>query len=190
MNVERRYTCPKCSNRFIREDTDIGIHLPLPEETKELELKLTNLLRNYFNQTAKGYLCSSCNEISDVPYEERITNAPEALMIQLKRFKPNAKRTMIKNKVSVKISPYLQLSAYTKLRTPKSLRYQLIAVTKHTGTLNRGHYVTVGLTPRGNWIEADDSTLRRADVEAAVAPRSPWTPYLLYYKRLHGTAKG
>ena len=187
LNIERRYTCPNCSYCFTHDENEFGIQLPLPVEKKEH--KLTNILKSYFNfQTVANYFCSACGKTDEFAYKERIKTAPEALIIHLKRFKPNAKMVMIKNKVSVKISPYLQLSEYTKPRVAGSLRYQLVAVTKHKGGLLSGHYVTVSLTPRGNWIEADDATLRRADINAAVAPPSPWTPYVLYYKRLHGTA--
>ena len=128
----------------------------------------------------------ACTKLGGHRYKERITPAPEAFVIHIVRFTTaSGGKTSSKNTAHVKKATYLQPSQYTEPKVPGSLRCQLVAVSKHRGNLESSYYITMTLTPRGNWIEANDRVLHSVDVKEVVATKDRFTPYMLFYKRLH-----
>ena len=65
-----------------------------------------------------------------------------------------------------------------------SLRYQLLAVVHHKGTLARGHYISVTRTPQGEWQCQNDHKVAAANLKDATNPRNGFTPYLLFWRKI------
>lgn len=90
------------------------------------------------------------------------------------------------NKAQVPFSEHLDLSSFIDGRS--TLKYRLLAVVHHTGSLQSGHYQAVAKGPSGNWEEIEDMQVRsaRVSVKNATDPAKPWSPYLLFWERIGG----
>ena len=186
--VERTLKCPHCKAEThppVNPVDELGLTIQL-RAGRQVN-RLTTLIKDYFEgDVSPERRCENCPRTSDTPTKARILAAPEALIIMIVRFKLLQGGTkQRKDSKRVIISPYLSLSEYAVPRISGSLRYQLVSVANHSGTMTGGHHITTTLTPRRNWIQANDSRLSKADFEAAVDPEGNFTPYILFYKRLH-----
>lgn len=76
----------------------------------------------------------------------------------------------------------LDLSAF--IDGPSTLKYRLVAVVNHRGSLGSGHYMTVARGPSGHWEEMNDSNVKTVRLKDALRPKTPFSPYLLFYERL------
>lgn len=66
------------------------------------------------------------------------------------------------------------------------LRYRLLAVVHHSGSLHNGHYKAVAKNPSGIWEEIEDMQVRSKNVTIndATRPVGGWSPYLLFWEKV------
>ena len=84
----------------------------------------------------------------------------------------------------IPFSENLDLSAHVEGRA--TLKYRLLAVVHHLGTIDSGHYITVAKGPGHNWEQIDDARVRSASTKAALKPEDSFLPYLLFWQREGG----
>ncbi|MCJ1438293.1 hypothetical protein MMC27_007681 [Xylographa pallens] len=213
----RRTTFFKCCSRVL---TSYDNEYTLAVNCKEGEREPQEI-RHLIKQAMKGYVelaCSVCGDgISNRKSPINIEAAPAVLAIQIRRFSwDQVKEAQGKITEIVKFGPHLDLSRYYLPNKPvrkQSLRYELVGVISHAGTLDRGHYTAtvrqpgkisesiiksnenakrgrppavVDLLADGEWKLADDSEVTDsslAAVEQTDANPGVFTPYMLFYKR-------
>ncbi|MCJ1384947.1 ubiquitin-specific protease ubp2 [Xylographa soralifera] len=178
-------------------------------------------IRNLIKQTMIGYIevaCPKCGKReSNRKYHLHIEAAPAVLAIHIRRFDWEMENDRLKkiNDV-VSFGPRLDLSKYYVPNKPvrkQSLKYKLVGVVNHQGTLKGGHYIATVKQPDidegpktkpdkktkrgrssdaadapadGKWMLADDgkiSVSSLAEAQSTRETRGGFTPYILFYKR-------
>lgn len=151
--------------------------------------------------------CERCKQRSPHSKRLQVYRPPRVLWITLKRFSPrnggssssflsfSRFRSASKNNAQVVVEDTLDLEPYCNALGLSSgngghgrpLRYQLIAVSHHSGSLEGGHYTaTCRSCSDGSWYAFNDSSVRRdARPQGASA-----TAYVLFYRLLPGGGEG
>ena len=169
----------------------------------------------------KGYVELACSVCGDGTSKRKscinIEAAPAVLAIQIRRFSWD-RATAAHGKITeiVQFGPHLDLSRYYIPNKPirkQSLRYELVGVISHAGTLDHGHYTATVRQPgqasdsisksnenakrgrpsdavdplaNGEWKLANDSEVTDSSLAAVKQTSSipgVFTPYMLFYKR-------
>lgn len=109
-----------------------------------------------------------------------MVTGPDLLMVVLGRWNLNLTR----NVARITFAPDLDLTAYTSPST--DLRYRILSVVQHQGTLHNGHYKALTKCPNGKWQEVEDHHVRDRKQQDALnpAPSNNWVPYTLLYSRV------
>ncbi|KAL8958072.1 MAG: hypothetical protein Q9183_005910, partial [Haloplaca sp. 2 TL-2023] len=111
-----------------------------------------------------------------------LSQGPDILITQLSRFQPGEKGEYEKKIQRVSYNEILSLSRYVKNEVP--LKYRLLAVILHTGTLDGGHYITIGKTPGAQWAKYNDKMVQQSSLNEALGlSNSEFTPYLLFWQK-------
>lgn len=156
-------------------------------------LQLDDCLRAFFSKEKldgqNQYHCDNCKTKRDAVKSVNLAHAPQILCVHLKRFNKvngwglgNAKNTTMVNFPvdGLDMSPYLHEVAQKAGGNPSQCVYDLISVVKHTGTVNRGHYIANCRNMVNNkWYEYDD------DLRYEISTDSLQTSdvYLLLYSK-------
>ena len=205
------YEC--CSEVTYTSQEEFNIYVG-PAIGERAPQKLRSLIRQGMKDRV-AMSCSVCGEISNRKCRTNIAAAPAVLVIHINRFHrdPSSQRYS-KGHAIVRFGPRLDLSRYylpNKPVRPQSLRYQLVGVISHAGTLNGGHYIATVRQPDkdptatpnqnnkrrrssdstdtpddGKWKLANDDRITNsslADVQQEVSRQGVFTPYMLFYKR-------
>ncbi|KAL8807051.1 MAG: hypothetical protein Q9200_004825 [Gallowayella weberi] len=113
-------------------------------------------------------------------YDKSIGRGPDLLCTLFNRFEEvNGKYR--KSKSHVEFGEYLDLSRFVKNKT--TLRYRLCAAIHHSGTKERGHYISVARTPGGQWVRHNNEEVIPVSLEEALHPTGGFTPYLLLWQK-------
>ena len=160
-------------------------------QTQHHPKPLISLINDYFApEVLNDWECSSCHNMGGTHFSH-IVAAPDLLVIMLVRHAVDwTTGTASKREDIVNITPRVELSRFyfdAGARRGK-LNYELVAVTKQMGTLDRGHYRAYGKQPNGRWKQADNDKITNSSFYEATrgdSPRQePFTPYQLFYKRV------
>ncbi len=125
------------------------------------------------------WFCARCDCLTNANKKIELWTLPKVLILQLKRFNYDLSN-------NVKIDTFIEypvdlldLSDYVKnAEYNKTIRYDLVAVSVHTGNLVGGHYITYGRNFRsGNWYRFDDQHVSKANVTEIVTRDA----YILVY---------
>lgn len=146
---------------------------------------LLGLIDDFFNeeQLDGSYECSKCSKSTKAVKKSQLClPLPRVLLIHLKRFTFNQYSN---DKIDTLI-PYpltdLDLSEYIFKRDSSQLsstKYDLVAVSNHTGTLNCGHYTTYAKNQDDKqWYSFDDRYVRKIENEQEVITKNA---YILVY---------
>lgn len=125
-----------------------------------------------------------CGASATVTRKQTIVAAPEVLAIHLKRFEYRITGALAKINTPVRYGSELDLARYADktLDVSKGLKYRLLAVVAHMGSLNSGHYIAFGRSSAGVFC-LDDDDVSKAEVADLLFPPKPFTPYILFYTR-------
>jgi len=116
----------------------------------------------------------------DAARATRIWKSPDVLILSIKRFTMSGGkvRTMIKYPLEgLDMSPYCIGPSLHK----KNNIYDLTGVVIHMGILFGGHYLCLCRNPGGNWVVANDMTVKRLDPKSVENHRDAYT--LIYQRR-------
>ena len=170
----------KCDNcheisQQTNPDKILGVNLQNPGPLKRL-------LRHevFAPATMTGWRCQLCQFVATTELVKslELATTPEILVVEFRRFSSNRQ----KDNVHIPFTQWLDLTRHTINRTPT--KYRLMAVIHHSGTLDRGHYVTVARGPGGNWQRMNDQVVTDVTVTEALRPSNDFTPYLLFYAKI------
>ncbi|KAL8866394.1 MAG: hypothetical protein Q9174_006328, partial [Haloplaca sp. 1 TL-2023] len=115
-------------------------------------------------------------------YVTHLNQGPDILLTQLNRFQQDEKESWVKNSQRVSYDETLDLSPYVK--NGVSLKYRLLAIVLHWGTLLAGHYKTIGKTPGGQWATYNNEDVQQSSLKEALGlGNSEFTPYLLFWQK-------
>ena len=179
-----KMVCRRCGDETkldTRQNEDLILSIKYSKASS-----LEKLLRHvtFGRSTVQGRRCEKCKNASDTPRTERILTAPEVLVIQLHRFSEVSSifGGFKKDQEPVPFPELLDLTEFTETAT--DLKYSLLSVIQHLGSRESGHYKIIAKGPSEKWEEIEDEMVRRVRVDAALNPRSPWTPYMLFYAKV------
>lgn len=108
------------------------------------------------------WVCDHCTRKNKTARRGVIRDAPEILLVQVNRFKPDKRgRQPRKLKTSVNFDEFLDITSHFKGYSGDApdgrLRYQLFAAVYHSGkTISNGHYYTYARGPTGFWSCIND----------------------------------
>ncbi|CAF4502023.1 unnamed protein product [Rotaria sp. Silwood1] len=154
---------------------------------------LANLLADYFREDYLDgdYHCLKCSKSTVAQHKSYLClPLPHVFIIQLKRFMYDVNSN---EKIDTYISfPLygLDLNEYTvtdndnKPENSSSTKYDLIAVSNHTGSLLSGHYTTYAKNTKDeNWYLFDDRYVRKLDSDKDIVTKNA---YILVYVQKTG----
>ena len=136
-----------------------------------------------------GVRCSTCGQVSSMYKEKKICRLPKILAIHLKRFEFNDQGDKKKKNDSVEI-PLTLTELDTLFYDPEAefdfrKKYNLYAISRHSGTINSGHYVADvnNVNFKGDkfrdqftWYSWNDDNVQRSRPTL-----NGETPYILFY---------
>ncbi|CAJ0633733.1 13751_t:CDS:10 [Entrophospora sp. SA101] len=142
------------------------------------------------------YRCEQCKSLNDCQKTLRITQLPEILCIQLKRFRFDP---YFSSKIATQVQfpmenldmrPYCKESISKKncdspgisekQESLKVTKYDLYALIHHRGGLSGGHYIAYAKNPiDGNWYEFDDMFVTKKSADEIMKIEA----YILFYSK-------
>lgn len=131
--------------------------------------------------------CRVCAAPKCARKELALWSLPQLLVLSLKRFEVCGRtRRKVETLVTFPVHEVLDLGAEVAGPTAGTAHYRLVGVVKHSGSLQRGHYVACVRADDGQWYEFNDALVRRVG-DVAADLRSP-APYVLFYERVEPDA--
>ncbi len=111
--------------------------LSLPVENT-LEKCISSFLKDVTIDKSDRYKCDKCQKVTKKRIRNELCKLPDIFVFHLKRFTyPQLKK--IKGRVTY--SPTMEMSKFAKNALDEETEYELVALTVHIGTLNKGHYI-------------------------------------------------
>eukprot|EP00511_Aplanochytrium_stocchinoi_P004660 CAMPEP_0204824586 /NCGR_PEP_ID=MMETSP1346-20131115/2576_1 /ASSEMBLY_ACC=CAM_ASM_000771 /TAXON_ID=215587 /ORGANISM="Aplanochytrium stocchinoi, Strain GSBS06" /LENGTH=543 /DNA_ID=CAMNT_0051951799 /DNA_START=67 /DNA_END=1698 /DNA_ORIENTATION=- len=177
-SLESQVQCQHC--KAVSRTRDPFLDLSLDISTAQtVDDALKHFAAKEILDVDNQWLCTKCHKKGNCEKSMRIRNAPNTLVIHLKRFGFG--------RSSRKLSSHTKFS--TELRLDKTLfadqqsddiRYSLYGVLVHSGiTANSGHYVAYVKASNGLWYEMDDVVVRQVGSPVVLSQNA----YLLFYCR-------
>ncbi|RZF33341.1 hypothetical protein LSTR_LSTR007686 [Laodelphax striatellus] len=173
-------TCGHCSTTY---DPFWDLSLSLPDRISHVRLTqcLDTFTRDEVLEANEMPTCSKCKTRRKCTKSLKIQRLPMILVLHLKRFSPSESSRHRKMTTLVDFPlENLDLGPYTEGSSSSSAAaslYNLVAVSKHSGTIMSGHYVAI-CRQNDQWIEFNDErvTVRGSSIGCGDA-------YLLFYER-------
>ncbi|KAI6244216.1 putative ubiquitin carboxyl-terminal hydrolase 16 [Aphelenchoides fujianensis] len=170
-------TCGQCSNRRGQPEMVRELNLSFPPNSGYATCDLKDMLKHFFaSERMTGYKCENCHQVGTTR-RWFILQAPNILIIQLKRFRPNSSK--LQNEVKVPLG--LDLAEFASNKAPPAnYQYRLYGYISHYGSsIHSGHYVARMRGFNDKWYKFDDSEV------------SDWKggtyfgkdPYILFYHK-------
>lgn len=160
-------------------------------DTGEQELDVARLLEMFVEDEQLGpedaWYCSKCKEHKEAWKKLEFHQTPPVLVLQLKRFQYTRwSRERLNTPVRFPLEG-LDLAPFctdTSKKGPEPVQtvYDLVALSKHIGSLGGGHYVAYCRSSLdGEWYFYDDGSVRRVMAEEVEADKVG--AYVLFYLR-------
>lgn len=173
-------TCGGCS--AIDDTKEITTFLPLPlsnENINHKQVLLEDLIRDFCQEDNLDgiYYCHLCSKYNKAKQKTTICSPlPRALIIQLKRFPFDGTNKKIDTFVRYKLQHLNLLSNDDK--------YELCAVSSHTGNLAGGHYTALAKNIMNKqWYQFNDNYVTKKNSQFAVIRNA----YILVYLKVEET---
>ncbi|CAJ0766476.1 19575_t:CDS:10, partial [Entrophospora sp. SA101] len=222
--LESKIRCLKCKKDYFKEDRfyDLSIQINKKYKSRNIDSALSmglfvGTLKNALgigghnaslhdclaefcateNLAGKDkYQCEQCKSLNDCQKTLRITQLPEILCIQLKRFHFDP---YVSSKIATHVQfpmenldmrPYCKESVSKencdspgiseKRESLKVTKYDLYALIHHRGGLAGGHYIAYAKNPiDGNWYEFDDMFVTKKSADEIMKIEA----YILFYSK-------
>lgn len=128
------------------------------------------------------WYCNECKKLTNAEKSISFRELPKILIIQLKRFNYDL-RSYLKIDTTIKYPlEGLDLRKYVSDQDQyKNVRYELVAVSNHYGSLLCGHYTTYGKNTENNqWYSYDDKWVDKIDKSRVESNKDA---YVLIYRQ-------
>jgi len=172
-------TCNKKQHVDTIDEITTFLPLPLPpmEPYGDTTLILEDLIADFCqeDELTGQYYCQKCDLCLSARQKTTIIQPlPRALIIQLKRFPFDNTNRKIDTLVQYKLE-------YRNLLSDND-KYELCAVSLHSGSLAGGHYTTMARNYNTkNWYRFDDSYIKEVDSKQVLTPFIARQAYILVY---------
>lgn len=173
--------CTHCGHCSVTFDPFWDLSLPIPQKTGQLRLSqcLESFTREEILDGDEKPTCSKCKERRKCTKSFSIQRFPKILVIHLKRFSPTER---FRGKLNVTVDfplENLDMSNYAADNvTP--CRYNLYAISNHSGTTYSGHYTAYCRHPfTKTWHEYNDSRVSSISPKSIVSGEA----YVLFYEQ-------
>jgi ubiquitin C-terminal hydrolase len=171
--IESEVECRECEKSVKTYDSFSFLPLPIPDSSKSSS---TCDIDDCFDEFCKTehidqygkWFCEKCGELTNAKKSIKLWKLPQILIIQLKRFDYDLRSyAKINTRVTYPLKS-LDVNYHVSNSNPekdKSIRYDLVAVSNHWGSLLGGHYTTYGKISQTNkwflyndkWVDPIDS---------------------------------
>nr|CAI5844902.1 unnamed protein product [Callosobruchus analis] len=174
--------CTFCGHSSVTFDPFWDLSLPIPQRTGLLRLSqcLDSFTREETLDGDEKPTCSKCKERRKCTKSLSIHKFPKILVIHLKRFSPSER---FRGKLSVTVDfplEGLDMSNYASDNNAAQCRYNLYAISNHSGTTYSGHYTAYCRHPyTGHWHEYNDSRVSSISSKSLVSGEA----YVLFYEQ-------
>ncbi|MBA3954920.1 ubiquitin carboxyl-terminal hydrolase [Candidatus Dependentiae bacterium] len=186
VGLESSVTCSSCKTKYTTYDHATELNLDL-----NCSQSVQGCLENFFAaehlKDDNKYYCSKCKTKNEATKQLSLQNAPEILVVQLKRFDNLLRKITTPVKVNL---TNLEVPAGSK---GQRTSYQLVGFVAHIGSLDGGHYVAYTKDIKSNiWHYCNDASITQCnyieDFETYGCAKTQLsaigqTPYLLFYKK-------
>uniref|UniRef100_A0A1Y1K5I3 Ubiquitin carboxyl-terminal hydrolase n=1 Tax=Photinus pyralis TaxID=7054 RepID=A0A1Y1K5I3_PHOPY len=174
--------CTHCGHCSVTFDPfwDLSLSIPQrPSGSLRLQQCLDHFTREETLDGDEKPTCSKCKERRKCTKSFTIQKFPKILVIHLKRFSPTER---FRGKLSSTIDfplENLDLRNYAADNSPSECRYNLYAISNHSGTTYSGHYTAYCRHPYSQtWHEYNDSRVSSISPKMLVSGEA----YVLFYE--------
>ncbi|KAI3652570.1 hypothetical protein MP228_001995 [Amoeboaphelidium protococcarum] len=174
--------CGSCGSESITKDPMLDLTLDIAN-CPSVDRALQKFKRADDLSGCNSYKCEKCKKTTNAQKSMSISQVPNVLTIQLKRFGFGSFGGMMKLKKHVAFPETLDLSpALAKSVAQQSgTKYQLFAVLVHSGgSANSGHYYSYVKSPSGMWYQMDDTDVSKVKLSTVLSQQA----YMLFYTRI------
>ncbi|CAF3399485.1 unnamed protein product [Rotaria socialis] len=176
-------TCNNCKQTDTTDETTTFLPLAIPERMPydDGNILLEDLIRDFCqeNELDGEYYCYRCKTCQSARQKTTIIQPlPRALIIQLKRFPYDGTSRKLNTLVKYKLEHRNLLS--------KNDRYELCAISMHSGSLAGGHYTAIGKNDKTKkWHRFDDNYVENVESKMLLVPFIATQAYILIYALKH-----
>ena len=171
--LRSRVACGKCPYVSDTYQSFLDISLEVTKGVQDVRRALRMFTAVEQLDASNAWRCSNCNKMSQAKKQLTIQEAPNVLVLQLKRFSHYGKLSK-----HVAFQEKLELGSAMSQKSPAL--YNLYAVLVHSGSsMNSGHYYAFVKDTSGSWYEMNDSSVRWVSVQTVLKQQA----YMLFYTR-------
>lgn len=172
--MRQQITCTKCKCPSSTYEATLVLSLDCLGTVGQ---GLSRLTANELLTGKNKYKCGTCKTMQDARKQTTIYNAPENLIIHLKRFHFAGKSSKLTK--PVEFEQRLDLGQYMSPGRPSGI-YKLVGVLVHQGSsASTGHYYAFGKGSHGTWNEFNDTSVSQSGIERVLRQQA----YMLFYVR-------
>ena len=162
--------CKKCGNFHYMCEYQNNILIALNKyETKEKNVKLDYLIKFYFKDVEKHFICNSNKEIFKVKFQKKMISLPQYLIIILNR-------KIIQ--FNIKYEDSIDLSEYCVNESNAKYKFIAASLTNDYEDKEGTHAISRCITSEGSYIFNDLITIKNCN------NINGYNPYILFYKKI------
>ncbi|TKV94762.1 hypothetical protein SEVIR_9G316900v4 [Setaria viridis] len=167
--LKSQLRCPECKRCSDKSEPfiDLSLEVTMVESLMDALHSFTKV------ELIEDFMCDGCNSRVNMEKHFKVEQAPEVLVIHLKRFTNS--RGKIWDKVKYPLE--LDINSFMSSSDDTPQKYDLYGVVVHHGIYGRGHYVCYIRSSVDDWYEFNDDKVCRC-FEASVLDSAA---YLLFY---------
>ncbi|CAM0956073.1 unnamed protein product [Alopecurus aequalis] len=170
--LKSQLRCPECNHCSDRLEPFVDLNLEVTEMSSVMDA-----LRSFTKiEVFENFICDGCKSHVNMEKQFKVDQAPEVLVIQLKRFQ-NLGSDISKIQAMVKYQLELDLRPFMSSPDDKHQNYDLYGVVEHLGVPSNGHYVCYIRPSQTDWFMFDDSKVMKICMDRALDSEA----YLLFY---------
>jgi ubiquitin carboxyl-terminal hydrolase 8 len=190
--IQTVVTCRTCNTDLKTDESFNFLPLPIPNQYGNAKssgtrgYKLDQCFQTFLQEEHIGnhgqWYCEYCDKLTDAKKKLYLLELPRVLIIQLKRFNYNLQSYAKINTLIEYDLDNLDINEHVvKSHRDMSIRYNLIAVSNHSGNLTSGHYVTYAKLPgTQDWYTYNDERVSKMDKKIHANNSSA---YILVYQQ-------
>uniref|UniRef100_A0ACD5TMI5 Uncharacterized protein n=1 Tax=Avena sativa TaxID=4498 RepID=A0ACD5TMI5_AVESA len=164
--------CPECNHCSDRLEPFVDLNLEVTQMRS-----IMDALKSFTKiEVFENFTCDGCKSRVNMEKQFKVEQAPEVLVIQLKRFQ-NLGSDISKIQAMVEYQSELDLNPFMSSTEDNPQNYDLYGVVEHLGVPSNGHYICFIRPSESDWFLFDDSKVMKISKDRALESQA----YLLFY---------